>query len=65
MSADKIPEVSRTFIEAVYKKEDLHKFYRQCRELEQENKDVLVGFQENYPEVFGVRECLNLSTSYI
>ena len=50
-SYDKIPEASKTFIEAVYKKEDLHKFYKQCRELEQENKDVLVGFQEDYPGV--------------
>ena len=33
------------------KKEDLHKFYKQCRELEKENKDVLVGFQEGYPGV--------------
>ena len=47
-SYDRIPEDSRVFIEAVYKKEDLHEFYRQCRELEQENKDVLVGFQEDY-----------------
>ena len=50
-SYDKIPKASRTFIEAVYKKEDLHEFYKQCRELEQENKDVLVGFQEDYPGV--------------
>ena len=49
-SYDKIPEAYRTFIEAVYK-EDLHEFYKQCRELEQENKDVLVGFQEDYPGV--------------
>ena len=50
-SYDRIPEDSRIFIEAVYKKEDLHEFYKQCRELEQENKDVLVGFQEDYPGV--------------
>lgn len=50
-SYDKIPEDSRTFIEAVYKKEDLHEFYKLCRELEQENEDVLVGFQEDYPGV--------------
>lgn len=50
-SYDKIPEASRTFIAAVYEKENLHAFYKQCRELEQENKDVLVGFQEEYPEV--------------
>lgn len=34
-----------------YKKEDLQAFYKLCRELEQENKDVLVGFQEDYPGV--------------
>lgn len=50
-SYDKIPEDSRTFIEAVCKKEDLRGFYKQCRELEQENKDVLIGFQEDYPGV--------------
>lgn len=50
-SYDKVPEDSRVFMEAVYNKEDLHDFYRQCREIEQENKDTLVGFQENYPGV--------------
>ena len=50
-SYDRIPEDSRIFIEAIYKKEDLHAFYKQCRELEQENKDLLVGFQEDYPGV--------------
>ena len=50
-SYSRIPEDSRVFIEAVYKKADLHSFYKQCRELEQENKDVLVGFQEDYPGV--------------
>ena len=38
-SYDKIPEDSRVFIEAVYNKE------------EQENKDTLVEFQEDYPGV--------------
>lgn len=50
-SYSRIPEDSRAFIEAVYKKEDLYAFYKLCRELEQENKDVLVGFQEDYPGV--------------
>ena len=50
-SYEKIPEASRTFIEAVYKKEDLRAFNNQCRELEQENKDVLAGFKEDYPGV--------------
>lgn len=50
-SYDKVPEDSKVFMEAIYNKEDLHDFYRQCREIEQENKDTLVGFQENYPGV--------------
>lgn len=50
-SYDKVPEDSRVFMEAIYNKEDLHDFYRQCREIEQENKDTLVGFKENYPGV--------------
>lgn len=50
-SYDKIPEESKVFMEAVYNKEDLHDFYRQCREIEQENKDTLVEFQEKYPGV--------------
>lgn len=50
-SYDKIPEEAKVFMEAVYNKEDLHDFYRQCREIEQENKDTLVEFQENYPGV--------------
>lgn len=50
-SYDKLPETSRIFIEAVYKKENMHEFYLQCRELEQENNDVLVGFKEDYPGV--------------
>lgn len=50
-SYDRIPEDSRIFIEAVYKKEDLHAFYKQCRDLELENKDALVVFQEDYPGV--------------
>ena len=48
---DKIPEDSRAFIEALYKKEDLHEFYKQCRKLEQENREALVVFRENYPGV--------------
>ena len=50
-SYSRIPEDSRVFIEAVYKKEDLQTFYKQCREIEQENKDVLLEFQEDYPGV--------------
>ena len=46
-----ISSVDRYIIEAIYKKEDLHAFYKQCRELEQENRDVLVEFQEDYPDV--------------
>lgn len=48
---DRIPENSRKFIEAIYEKGDLQVFYRQCRELERENRDVLLEFREDYPDV--------------
>lgn len=48
-SYEKIPRESRTFIETIYKKEDLHEFYKVCRELERENKDILIRIQEDYP----------------
>lgn len=48
---DKIPEDSKAFIEALFKKEDLHEFYKECRKLEQENREALVVFRENYPGV--------------
>lgn len=50
-SYEKLPEDSRTFIESVFKKENLRAFYKQCGEVEQENKDILLGFQEDYPDV--------------
>lgn len=50
-SYDRLPENSRIFIEAVYEKEDLKKFYQQCKLLEAENKDVLLEFQDDYPNV--------------
>ena len=48
---DAVPENSRRFIEAIYDKNDLKEFYRQCREMESENKDILVEFQDDYPGV--------------
>lgn len=50
-SYDRIPENSRAFIESIYEKEDLGSFYKYCRELEKENKDVLLDFQNDYPGV--------------
>lgn len=50
-SYERIPDSSRTFIEAIYKKKDLRDFYQQCRQLELENKDVLISFQDAYPGV--------------
>jgi hypothetical protein len=50
-SYEKLPEESRLFIESIYKKDNLREFYQQCRNLELENKDALVEFQKNYPDV--------------
>lgn len=46
-----IPENSRKFIESIYEQSDLKAFYKQCREMELDNKDVLVEFQDDYPGV--------------
>ena len=48
---ENIPVDSRKFIEAIYEQEDLITFYRQCRDIELENKDVLVKFKVDYPGV--------------
>lgn len=50
-SYERLPENSREFIESIYRKSDLKAFYRQCRQTELENKDVLISFQDNYPGV--------------
>ena len=43
--------IQKAIVDLYDNKEDLHDFYRQCREIEQENKDTLVEFQEDYPGV--------------
>lgn len=48
-SYDRIPESSRTFIEGVYKKDDLTEFYKYCSEMEKNNKEALIIFQEENP----------------
>ena len=48
---ERIPESSRDFIEDVFAKDDLQEFYRQCRSMELENKEILVEFQDDYPGV--------------
>lgn len=50
-SFDRLPQNSREFIESIYNKDDLKAFYRQCRQTELENKDVLIDFREDYPGV--------------
>lgn len=48
---DKIPESSRIFIEATYQNLDLEELYKKIREEERQNKDILLEFQDHYPEV--------------
>ena len=50
-SYERIPQNSRTFIEAIYEKDDLSELYEQCRAMELENKEVLLDFQDDYPGV--------------
>lgn len=46
---ENIPELSRDFIEAVYQTPDLVSLYEKIREGEKQNKDILLDFQDTYP----------------
>ena len=48
---DKLPDASRTFMEAVYQNSDLTGLYEKIREDEKQNKDILLEFQDDYPDV--------------
>ena len=48
---DKLSEESRSFIETVYQNPDLTQLYAKVREDEKTNKDILIEFEDNYPDV--------------
>ena len=48
---EKIPEASRTFVEAAYCEQNFSRLYEECRKQELENKDILLDFQEEFPGV--------------
>lgn len=48
---DKLSEEFRTFIETVYQNPDLTQLYAKVREDEKTNKDILIEFEDNYPDV--------------
>lgn len=48
---DKLSEESRIFIETVYQNPDLTQLYAKVREDEKMNKDILIEFEDNYPDV--------------
>lgn len=48
---DNLPESSRTFIEAVYQNSDLAELYAKVRDNEKQNKDILLEFEHDYPDV--------------
>lgn len=50
-SYDVLSDEVKNFIESTFKIEDLKSFYEKCRMDEQENKSILVEFQEDYPKV--------------
>ncbi len=50
-SYDSLPENSRLFIESIYEKDSLEGLYKLCRQHEQENRDVLLAFQDDYPGI--------------
>lgn len=48
---ENLPESSRNFIEAVYQNQNLLALYEKIREDEKRNKDILLEFQDDYPDV--------------
>lgn len=48
---DNLPELSRSFVESVYETENLEVLYKQIREDEKQNKNILLKFQDDYPDV--------------
>ena len=48
---EKIPENSRIFIEAAFQTTDLTDLYEKIREEEKQNKNILLEFQDDYPNV--------------
>lgn len=55
---NRIPASSQRFIDAIFSKTDLKAFYRECRNLEKENKEDIILFQNQHP---GVLNTDNLS----
>lgn len=48
---ENLPEFSRNFIEYIYQSTDLLTLYKKICEEEKQNKDILLKFQDNYPDV--------------
>lgn len=48
---ENLPEFSRNFIEYIYQSTDLLTLYKKNCEEEKQNKDILLKFQDNYPDV--------------
>ncbi len=46
---EKLPESSRNFIESVYRHSDLLTLYERTKNYEKQNKEVLLEFQNRYP----------------
>ena len=50
-SYDNLPDNSRLFIEKVINDDNYEGLYKRVRQMEAENKDILLQFQEDYPDI--------------
>ncbi len=48
---EKIPDISKKFIEKVYETDDLESLYNNVRQSEKENRSLLIEFEKNYKNV--------------
>ncbi len=55
-----LPEISRNFIEAVYKHPNLAVLYDEVRKDEVQNKDILLEFQDEYPDVLNGNNLMDI-----
>lgn len=57
---DRLPESSRSFIETAMQRADLPSMYQDILRQERENKDILVTFEEHYPNTLNEDNLQNI-----
>lgn len=62
-SYEKLPVNSRNFIENAIREENYEQLYERVRQMEMENKDILLQFQTDYPDTINTDNVNNILAS--